>query len=64
FELKLPENASAGDPAYETYRSQWKAQNQNWLKTTIAKHTDWGPQVDYQAVDLSVLAPEEPRDYR
>ncbi|MCG7942435.1 MAG: succinate dehydrogenase (quinone) flavoprotein subunit [Candidatus Thiodiazotropha taylori] len=64
FELKLPENASAGDPAYETYRNQWKAQNQNWLKTTIAKQTDWGPQIDYQAVDLSVLAPEEPRDYR
>ncbi|MCG8486910.1 MAG: succinate dehydrogenase (quinone) flavoprotein subunit [Chromatiales bacterium] len=64
FELKLPENAAPGEPAYETYRSRWKAQNQSWLKTTIARQTTEGPQIDYQPVDLSVLAPEEPRDYR
>jgi succinate dehydrogenase / fumarate reductase flavoprotein subunit len=64
FELKLPKDAKSGEPAFEEYRSQWKKQNKKWLKTTIASHTENGPQIDYQAVDLSVLAPQEPRDYR
>ncbi|MES9980990.1 MAG: succinate dehydrogenase flavoprotein subunit, partial [Candidatus Thiodiazotropha sp. 6PLUC5] len=64
FELKIPENSYPGDPAYENYRSKWKEQNESWLKTTLAKHTADGPSIEYAAVDLSVLAPEEPRDYR
>jgi succinate dehydrogenase / fumarate reductase, flavoprotein subunit len=64
FELKVPENAFPGDSAYESYRAKWKRQNKTWLKSTIANHTDQGPAINFQAVDLSVLAPEEPRDYR
>jgi succinate dehydrogenase / fumarate reductase flavoprotein subunit len=64
FELALPEQARPGDPAYEAYRQAWKQQNDNWLKTTLAAHSDQGPSISYQPVDLSVLAPEQPRDYR
>jgi succinate dehydrogenase / fumarate reductase flavoprotein subunit len=64
FELKLPDHAQQGEPAFESYRYQWKEQNKSWLKTTLVKHTQQGPSVSYQNVDLSVLAPEEPRDYR
>ncbi|MEW8506916.1 MAG: succinate dehydrogenase (quinone) flavoprotein subunit [Candidatus Thiodiazotropha sp.] len=64
FELSPPADAYPGDPAYETYRQKWKEQNQQWLKTTIAQHTDSGPKIGFDAVDLSVLPPEEPRDYR
>jgi succinate dehydrogenase / fumarate reductase flavoprotein subunit len=64
FELALPEQAHPGEPAYEAYRQAWKQQNDNWLKTTLAAHSDQGPSISYQPVDLSVLAPEQPRDYR
>ncbi|MEJ2590701.1 MAG: FAD-binding protein, partial [Candidatus Thiodiazotropha sp.] len=64
FELALPEDAYPGDPAYEDYRQAWKAQNERWLKTTIAAPGESGPEISYQAVDLSVLPPEQPRDYR
>lgn len=64
FELKMPDNAYPGEPAYETYRTKWKQQNDTWLKTSIAQYSTNGPKIEYQAVDLSVLAPEEPRDYR
>jgi len=64
FERNLPQDARPGEPAYERYRSAWKAQNEQWLKTTLAEHTPSGPAIRYEAVDLSVLAPEEPRDYR
>ncbi|MCU7918437.1 MAG: succinate dehydrogenase (quinone) flavoprotein subunit [Candidatus Thiodiazotropha sp. (ex Epidulcina cf. delphinae)] len=64
FELAVPDGAYPGDPAYEAYRQAWKAQNEAWLKSSIAEHADAGPHIDYRAVDLSVLPPEEPRDYR
>jgi succinate dehydrogenase / fumarate reductase flavoprotein subunit len=64
FELKLPNTAYPGEVEYEAYRSQWKKQNREWLKTTIAKHTNQRPTIDYRTVDLSILTPEEPRDYR
>jgi succinate dehydrogenase / fumarate reductase flavoprotein subunit len=64
FELTIPPHAYPGEPAYETYRSAWKQQNEAWLKTSIASDTENGVKIDYQAVDLSVLAPDEPRDYR
>ncbi|MET0026956.1 MAG: succinate dehydrogenase (quinone) flavoprotein subunit [Candidatus Thiodiazotropha sp.] len=64
FELKMPKDAYPGDPAYEAYREAWKAQNDQWLKTTIAEYAEQGTNISYQPVDLSVLSPEQPRDYR
>ncbi|MFQ5807059.1 MAG: succinate dehydrogenase (quinone) flavoprotein subunit [Phycisphaerae bacterium] len=64
FELKIPEGKFEGDPEYDEYKAKWQANNEKWLKHTIATHTDEGPQIDYAPVDLSVLAPEKPRDYR
>lgn len=63
FELRMPD-ARPGEPAYEEYIRQWKANNDKWLKTTMAKHTEAGPEISYQPVDMSVLPPDVPRDYR
>jgi succinate dehydrogenase / fumarate reductase flavoprotein subunit len=63
FELAMP-NAYPGEPAYERYRQAWKAQNDEWLKTTLAAQGEQGPKISYQQLDLSILPPEEPRDYR
>ncbi len=64
FELAMPQDAYPGDPTYEAYREAWKAQNEQWLKTTLAERSEQGPRISHQPVDLSVLAPEQPRDYR
>jgi succinate dehydrogenase / fumarate reductase flavoprotein subunit len=34
------------------------------MKHTIARHTADGPQITYSPVDVSVMPPETPRDYR
>ncbi|MES9973768.1 MAG: hypothetical protein ABW094_05860, partial [Candidatus Thiodiazotropha sp.] len=59
-----PKDAYPGDPAYEAYRESWKKQNQAWLKTTVAEYSTDGPRISFREIDLSVLPPEEPRDYR
>jgi succinate dehydrogenase / fumarate reductase flavoprotein subunit len=64
FELSAPQDAYPGDPAYESYREKWKRQNDEWLKTTITEDTPSGPTISFEEVDLSVLPPEQPRDYR
>ena len=64
FELKVPEGKFAGDPEYEDYKARWKANNEKWIRHTIATHTPEGPKIDYHPVDLSILPPETPRDYR
>ena len=64
FELKPPEGKFAGDPEYEAYTARWKANNERWLKHSVATHTPAGPQVEYRPVEASVMAPETPRDYR
>ena len=64
FELKVPEGKFEGDPEYEAYKAKWKASNEKWLKTTVATWTADGPRIDYQPVDLSVMPPTTPRDYR
>lgn len=64
FELKVPEGKFEGDPEYEEYKARWKANNEKWLKHTIVTHSEEGPQIEYKPVDLSVLTPEKPRDYR
>jgi len=64
FELKVPEGKFEGDPEYDEYKAKWKANNEKWLKHTIVTHTDDGPRIEYKPVDISVLPPEKPRDYR
>ncbi len=63
FELKMPD-AKEGDPEFEDYLRKWKANNEKWLKTTVAKHTPDGPEISYEEVDTSLYPPEHPRDYR
>ncbi|UCG34176.1 MAG: succinate dehydrogenase (quinone) flavoprotein subunit [Phycisphaerales bacterium] len=64
FELKIPEGKFPGDPEFEEYKAKWKANNDKWLKTTVATHTKDGPVIEYKPVDTSVLPPTTPRDYR
>jgi succinate dehydrogenase / fumarate reductase flavoprotein subunit len=64
FELKIPEGKFEGDPEYDEYKAKWKANNDKWLKHTIVTHTPDGPEISYKPVDVSVLPPEKPRDYR
>lgn len=64
FELKIPEGKFEGDPEFEVYKAKWKANNEKWLKMTVATHSEDGPQIEFRPVDASVLAPEKPRDYR
>ena len=64
FELPIPEGKFPGDPEFEEYRAKWKANNDEWLKTTVATHTEDGPAISYEAVDTSIYPPENPRDYR
>jgi succinate dehydrogenase / fumarate reductase flavoprotein subunit len=64
FELPIPEGKFPGDPEFEAYRKAWKANNDAWLKTTLAEYAEQGPKISYAAVDTSVLPPEQPRDYR
>ncbi|MFH1844895.1 MAG: succinate dehydrogenase flavoprotein subunit [bacterium] len=64
FELPIPEGKFPGDPEFEEYRAKWTANNDQWLKTTIAEHGENGPQISYEEIDTSVLPPTQPRDYR
>ena len=64
FELKIPEGKFEGDPEYAEYKAKWKANNDKWLKHTIVTYTPAGPEITYKDVDLSILPPEKPRDYR
>ncbi len=64
FELRIPEGKFPGDPEWDEYVAAWKANNERWLKTTVASLGPAGSEISFQAVDTSVLAPEQPRDYR
>ncbi|MCP4144496.1 MAG: succinate dehydrogenase flavoprotein subunit [bacterium] len=64
FEMLIPEGKFPGDPEFEEYRERWKANNDKWLKTTVAAHSDSGPQISYEDLDMSLYPPEKPRDYR
>ena len=63
-ELPIPEGKFPGDPEFEEYRAKWKANNEQWLKTTVAEFSADGPLISYEDVDTSVLPVEKPRDYR
>ncbi len=64
FKLPIPADKFPGDPEFEVYRAGWQANNDQWLKTTIAAHLPGGAVISYQTVDTSVCPPTEPRDYR
>ncbi|RDH85075.1 MAG: succinate dehydrogenase flavoprotein subunit [endosymbiont of Escarpia spicata] len=64
FRLTIPEGKFPGDPEFEAYREAWKRKNDKWLKTTLAEHDGDGPRISYEAVDTSIIPPEQPRDYR
>lgn len=64
FEIPIPEGKFPGDPEWEEYVGKWKANNDKWLKTTIAKHTEDGPEISYREVETNIFPPEKPRDYR
>ena len=63
FELKMPD-ARPGEPAYDEYIRQWKANNEKWLKHSMASHTEGGPEITYKKVDTTLISPDVPRDYR
>ena len=46
----------------EEWCRQYRAQNEKWLKTTIARHTPNGPDISYEPVDTHLLPPR-PRTY-
>ncbi|MBP1632316.1 MAG: sdhA, partial [Acidobacteria bacterium] len=64
FEMEIPEGRFPGDPEWDDYVARWKANNERWLRSTVARHTPEGPAIEYLPVDTSVLPPETPRDYR
>ena len=64
FEDRIPDGKFPGDPEYDEYTKRWKANNEKWLKTTVASYSPDGPKIDYSPVDTSVFPPEQPRDYR
>jgi len=64
FEIPIPEGKFPGDPEWDEYVAKWKANNEKWLKSTIARYTPDGPEISYRDVDTSVYPPEKPRDYR
>ncbi len=64
FEIKIPEGKFPGDPEWDDYVARWKANNEKWLKHTVASYTEDGPEITYEDVDTSVFPPEKPRDYR
>jgi succinate dehydrogenase / fumarate reductase flavoprotein subunit len=64
FALEIPAGKKAGDPEFEAYVATWKANQERWLKATVAEAAPEGPAITYVPVDPSVLAPVQPRDYR
>ncbi|MFH1330047.1 MAG: succinate dehydrogenase (quinone) flavoprotein subunit [Actinomycetota bacterium] len=64
FEMEIPEGKFLGDPEFDDYVVRWKENNDRWLKSTVARHTPEGPEIEFRPVDTSVLPPETPRDYR
>ena len=65
-ECSIPAPAS-DDPAElrkeaEAWCKQYHAQNEKWLKTTMASYTPNGPEFAYEAVDTASISPR-PRTY-
>ncbi|MFN0061089.1 MAG: succinate dehydrogenase flavoprotein subunit [Myxococcaceae bacterium] len=61
-EFSLPEPKTKDPREDLEWMKLWKARNEKWAKTTMAKHTGSGPEISYEAIATPVLDPE-PRWY-
>ena len=57
---KVEENAF--DLKHLDYMKRFSDNNQKWLKSTIARYKNGNPEISYEKVDTSLLAPR-PRKY-
>ncbi len=64
FDHPIPEGKFKGDPEFEEYVEWWKKNNEKWMKSTIARHTENGPEITFEDIDASVFPATKPRDYR
>jgi len=60
FEIKQPKDIDS--PEYKEYLDKWQANNDKWLKMTIARYKPEGPEISYREVDASQIKPH-PRRY-
>jgi succinate dehydrogenase / fumarate reductase flavoprotein subunit len=62
-EPKGPDGKPVKDPREDAaWMAKWRAQKENWLKTTMARWTREGPEISYVPITTPVLEPE-PRWY-
>jgi succinate dehydrogenase / fumarate reductase flavoprotein subunit len=57
---EIPKDAFS--PEHLDYMKRFEANNEKWLKTTIATYKNGGPEITYEQVDTSLVAPR-PRKY-
>jgi len=63
FQIKEPEKSSPTfQQEYDEYVKKYHAQNERWLKTTIAVPGDGEPKLSYEDVNVSLVEPK-PRKY-
>lgn len=64
FEIPAPSADEPGELKRQAteWCKKYKAQNDKWLKTTMAKHKPDGPEITYAPVDTSLIPPR-PRTY-
>jgi succinate dehydrogenase / fumarate reductase flavoprotein subunit len=61
-DFKLPEPKTKDPTQDQDWMRLWKARNEKWAKTTVAKWTPEGPTISYEDISTPVLDPE-PRWY-
>jgi succinate dehydrogenase / fumarate reductase flavoprotein subunit len=61
-DFTLPEPKTRDPREDAEWMAKWKARHQKWAKTTIARHTESGPEITYEDIPTPVRDPE-PRWY-
>ncbi len=61
-DFTLPEPKTRDPRQDPEWMEKWKARNEKWTKTTMARHDVSGPQISYEPIATPVLEPE-PRWY-
>ena len=61
-DFTLPEPKTRDPRQDPEWMEKWKARNEKWTKTTMARHAVAGPQISYEPIATPVLEPE-PRWY-
>nr|WP_223755993.1 succinate dehydrogenase flavoprotein subunit [Myxococcus sp. RHSTA-1-4] len=61
-EFSLPEPKTKDPREDADWMALWRKRHEKWAKTTIAKHSEQGPQISYEEIPTPVLEPE-PRWY-